>query len=79
MPEILVAGVGMTPFGRLSGHDVKSLTRWAVSEAIHDAGGELRDIEIACLAVNALKAGQADVALAAGVEEAVATATVLGT
>jgi acetyl-CoA acetyltransferase len=117
MSEIFVAGVGMTPFGRLSEHDVKSLTRWAVSEAIQDAGGELCDIEIAyfanaaqghmegqhmirgqlalramgiggipvvnvenaCasastafnLAVNALKAGQADVALAVGVEKMV--------
>lgn len=117
MPEIFVAGVGMTPFGRLSEHDVKSLTRWAVSDAIRDAGVELRDIEVAyfanaaqghmegqhmirgqvalramgisgipvinvenaCasastalnLAVNALKAGQADIALAVGAEKMV--------
>ncbi len=117
MSEIFVVGVGMTPFGRLSEHDVKSLTRWAVSDAIQDAGGVLRDIEIAffanaaqghmegqhmirgqlalramgiggipvvnvenaCasastafnLAVNALQAGQADVALAVGVEKMV--------
>jgi len=119
MPEIFVAGVGMTPFGRLPEHDVKSLTRWAVSDAIQDAGVELRDIEVAyfanaaqghmegqhmirgqlalramgisgipvinvenaCasastalnLAVNALKAGQADVALAVGAEKMVST------
>jgi acetyl-CoA acetyltransferase len=119
MPEIFVAGVGMTQFGRLPQHDVKSLTRWAVSDAIQDAGVRLRDIEVAyfanaaqghmegqhmirgqlalramgisgipvvnvenaCasastalnLAVNALKAGQADVALAVGVEKMVST------
>ena len=117
MPEVFVAGVGMTPFGRLSEHDVKSLTRWAVSDAIQDAGVELGDIEVAyfanaaqghmegqhmirgqlalramgisgipvinvenaCasastalnLAVNALKAGQADIALAVGAEKMV--------
>ncbi len=117
MPEIFIVGVGMTRFGRLSEHDVKSLTRWAVNDAIKDAGAELRDIEVAyfanaaqghmegqhmirgqlalramgisgipvinvenaCasastalnLAVSALKAGQADVALAVGAEKMV--------
>src|ERR1700744_1351550 len=47
MPEIFIVGVGMTRFGRLSEHDVKSLTRWAVNEAIEDAGAELGDIEVA--------------------------------
>lgn len=43
-----IAGVGMTPFAEhpdLSGHD---LARWAVRDALADAGGaEVRDIDIA--------------------------------
>lgn len=45
--RIWIAGVGMTPFSThpdQTGHD---LARWAVREALADAGGQVDDIEIA--------------------------------
>jgi len=114
---VFVVGVGMTPFGRHAGHDIKALTRWAVEAALADAGvapaaleaayfanatqghmekqhmvrGEIAlramgiggipvvNVENACasgstalqLAVTALKAGDAEVALAVGAEKMV--------
>jgi acetyl-CoA acetyltransferase len=113
--EIYVAGVGMTPFGRMLDVDIKTLTRMATEAALADAGleksqinaaffanvtqghmerqhmirGEIAlramgiggiavvNVENACasgstafnLAVNHLKAGQGDVALAIGAEK----------
>ena len=114
---VYVLGVGMTPFGRHPALSVKQLTRWAVDDALADAGltaqaiqaaffanatqghmegqhmirGEIAlrsmgiggipvvNVENACasgstalqLAVTALKAGDADVALAVGAEKMV--------
>ena len=44
---IYVLGVGMTPFGRHLELDVKQLTRWAVDEALTDAGLATSDIQAA--------------------------------
>ena len=117
--EIFIVGVGMTPFGRHPGLDVKSLARAAVGAAIEDAAltpsaieaayfanatqghmegqhmvrGEIAlrsmgiggipvvNVENACasgstalqLAVTALKAGDADIALAVGAEKMVSS------
>ena len=48
--EIFVVGVGMTPFGRHPGLDVKALTRAALDAAITDAGLEAAVIEAAFFA-----------------------------
>jgi acetyl-CoA acetyltransferase len=115
MEEILVVGVGMTPFGRMLDVSIKDLTRQATEAALADAGidkdrieaaffanvcqghmerqhmirGEIAlrsmgigaipivNVENACAsgstafnaAVNYLRAGQADVALAVGAEK----------
>ncbi len=115
MEAIYIAGVGMTPFGKLLDQSVKDLTRTAVEGALKDAGLDARhlqaayfancvqghmdgqhmirgqialramgiggipvvNVENACtaastalnLAVNLLKAGEADVALAIGAEK----------
>jgi len=50
MVEVFVAGIGMTRFGRLPEHDIKTLTRWAVGDALDDAGASLDDIEAAFFA-----------------------------
>ena len=117
--EIFVVGIGMTPFGRHPGLDVKVLARAAVGAALEDAAlaptaieaayfanatqghmegqhmvrGEIAlrsmgiggipviNVENACasgstalqLAVTALKAGDADIALAVGAEKMVST------
>ena len=47
---IYVIGVGMTPFGRHPDLDVKQLTRWAVNEALGDAGLAPSAIEAAFFA-----------------------------
>lgn len=38
MTDVYVAGVGMTPFGKLPDRSVKDLTRAAVDDALADAG-----------------------------------------
>lgn len=45
MRDVYVAGVGMTPFGRLASTSVKELTARAVSLALEDAGFEPKRIE----------------------------------
>jgi len=50
MVEVFVAGIGMTRFGRLPEHDIKALTRWAVGDALDDAGASLGSIEAAFFA-----------------------------
>lgn len=45
--EIYIAGVGMTPFGKMLDRSVKSLVSQAVSEALTDCGAEAGDIEAA--------------------------------
>lgn len=47
---IYVLGVGMTPFGRHAELDVKQLTRWAVTDALKDAGLAASDIQAAYFA-----------------------------
>ena len=47
---IYVLGVGMTPFGRHAELDVKQLTRWAVNDALKDAGLAASDIQAAYFA-----------------------------
>ncbi|MBV6306188.1 thiolase family protein [Candidimonas humi] len=115
METIYIAGVGMTPFGKLLDQNIKDLTKTAVDGALKDAGIDAREIqaaffancvqghmegqhmirgqialramgiggipvvniENACaaastalnLAVNLLKTGEADVALAVGAEK----------
>jgi acetyl-CoA acetyltransferase len=44
---VYIAGVGMTPFGRLTHLSVKDLTRMAVDAALADAGASLGDVEAA--------------------------------
>jgi acetyl-CoA acyltransferase len=46
-PLVWVAGVGMTAFGVRPECSVKDLTREAVSEALADAGADLRDVQAA--------------------------------
>jgi acetyl-CoA acetyltransferase len=48
--NVYIAGVGMTPFGKLRDKSVKDLLREAVVEAVKDAGCELRDIQAAFVA-----------------------------
>ncbi|WP_144097520.1 thiolase family protein [Croceicoccus sediminis] len=50
MQEIFVAGVGMTPFGRMLDKDMKTLTREAVSAALADAGIAASALEAAYFA-----------------------------
>lgn len=115
MENVYVAGIGMTPFGKLQDQSVKGLTRQAVAGALQDAGCGVTDldgaffanavqghmegqhiirgqialrsmgiqgipvvnVENACasassafnLAVNFLRAGAGDVALAVGAEK----------
>lgn len=115
MEDVYVAGVGMTPFGRLLDTSIKDMTRQAVDAALADAGlaaGDLQgayfanasqghmegqqmirgqvalrsmgiggipvvNVENACasgssalaLAVNFVRAGEGDVALAVGAEK----------
>lgn len=45
LPQVVVAGVGRTPFGRLPGHDAASLGQWALSEALADCGLVHGDID----------------------------------
>jgi len=45
--EIFVAGVGMTPFGRLLDVDVKMMTRQATEAALKDAGADRKDLQAA--------------------------------
>src|SRR5438105_12707860 len=40
----------MTDFGRLPDHDIKTLTRWAVADALRDAGLEAHDLGAAFFA-----------------------------
>lgn len=47
MTPIYIAGVGMTPFRRHDGATVKSLTAWAVGDALKDAGCDRRHIQAA--------------------------------
>jgi acetyl-CoA acetyltransferase len=50
MTEIFLAGVGMTQFGPQPHLSVKELTHAAVTEALADAGAELRDVGVAFFA-----------------------------
>lgn len=45
MPQVFIAGVGMTAFGRLLDRSIHDLVREAVTAALSDAGAEVRDIE----------------------------------
>lgn len=47
MREVLVAGVGMTPFGRFKERTIEELGRSAILSALADAGVTQRDIEVA--------------------------------
>lgn len=47
MREVAVIGVGMHPFGRFLAASIKDLGQAAISEAVRDAGVELRDIQVA--------------------------------
>lgn len=44
---IYIAGVGMTPFTRHLSLSVKDLTRWAVTDALHDASCEASQVQAA--------------------------------
>ena len=50
MREVIVAGVGMTPFGKAPERSVRSLAEEAVKEALEDAGTEPARIETAFFA-----------------------------
>ncbi len=50
MEDVYIAGVGMTPFGRMLDLDIKSLTRQAVTAALADAGIDKSAIEAAYFA-----------------------------
>lgn len=50
MEAIYIAGVGMTPFGKLPDQSIKDLTRTAVDSALKDAGIEAREIQAAFFA-----------------------------
>lgn len=54
MPDVFVAGIGMTAFGPQPGESVKSLTRAAVLECLADAGADAGQVEQAYFA-NALQ------------------------
>ena len=43
--DIVIIGVGETPFGKLEGHDATQLQAWAALEAIQDAGISLQDVD----------------------------------
>ena len=45
--EVVVAGVGLHPFGRFPGGSIQSMSRQAVQEALKDAGVGFKDIEVA--------------------------------
>lgn len=45
MNRVLIAGVGMTPFGRFPGRGVRSLAVAAIDEALRDAGVTHADVE----------------------------------
>ena len=45
MSRVMVAGVGMTRFGKFLGRGVRSLAVEAIDEAIDDAGADARDVE----------------------------------
>lgn len=48
--SVYVVGVGMTPFGKMAGRTVKSLTAEAVSAALRDAGCDAADVDAAWFA-----------------------------
>ena len=50
MSEVYVAGVGMTPFGKLAHRSVKDLTREAVDNALADAGLARERVNVAFFA-----------------------------
>jgi len=43
--NVVIAGVGMTPFGRFPGRGVRALTVAAVDEALRDAGVPINDVQ----------------------------------
>jgi acetyl-CoA acyltransferase len=45
MRDVVIAGVGMTAFGRYLNRNLKSLTAEAVSEALRDARAETHDVQ----------------------------------
>lgn len=47
MREVLVAGVGMTPFGRFPNATIEEFGRRAILAALDDAGVSQRDVEVA--------------------------------
>lgn len=47
MTAVYIAGVGMTPFTRHPSDTVRSLTAWAVQEALEDAGCETHHVQAA--------------------------------
>lgn len=50
MEEVYIAGVGMTPFGRMPDLDIKALTQQATSAALADAGIDRSALEAAYFA-----------------------------
>jgi acetyl-CoA acetyltransferase len=54
VPDVFVAGIGMTAFGPQPGESIKSLTRAAVLECLADAGADAGQVEQAYFA-NALQ------------------------
>jgi len=58
--SVVVAGIGMTPFGKFLERGVRSLAEEAVKEAIADAGIEVKDVQTAYFAnaVSGLITGQ---------------------
>lgn len=44
MSRVLIAGVGMTPFGRFPGRGIRSMAVAAIEEALNDAGIPARDV-----------------------------------
>ena len=47
MEDIFIVGVGMTPFGRMLGVDIKTMTRQATEAALADAGLEKSQLQAA--------------------------------
>jgi len=58
--NVVVAGIGMTRFGKFLERGVRSLAEEAVTEAIKDAGVEVKDVQTAYFAnaVSGLITGQ---------------------
>ncbi|HUP17549.1 MAG TPA: thiolase family protein [Acidimicrobiia bacterium] len=50
MRDVVVTGVGMTPFGKFPSQDLKQLTSVAVRDALKDAGIDTNDVEYVAFA-----------------------------